>query len=524
MSTGSHQSESFRRRVYVAAPPSLAAERQGAAAAIFAGGPAGGRFAVEEPQAGPTPRKMAEQAIRGSEFFLLILNDHWREARHGSEPDWADVEEEFELAWACLEADDLPMSGIGVLFKKVDEAQLSAPSFQLQQVQLFRRHIERTGRAFVGEFDQLAELSLLVKQCLGGWETISPRPGLGRVANAATRWGDSAAPFEREDLVGEAMRLADAGRIAGAEACFALAVSRGDNVAAYVAYGRFLRRLGRLTQALEVLDKAIDYARDTQGTEALEYLIIALTQAAQIQMALGNHDKAETLNRQAAQCAADQQDARGQAAALNNDGAMLKAKGDLSAAANMFKQALALEERLSNESGIANQLCNLGLISRRKGDLEHAEMMLRKALSIDERLGRLEAMANGYGNLGLIMRARGDLDGAESSIRRAMALNEAIGRIEGLANDYFNLGDVERERGNLDQAERLHLVSLGIEQRLGRVEGIARSMEALAIIDITRGRTGEARQRLSTSMQIFSRGGMRGDASRVARRLKELGT
>lgn len=522
MTSGTSDTVQTRRLVYIAAPPSLAAERQAAGAAIFAGGPAGGRFAVEELQPGVTPRAMAERAIRNCEFFLLILSDHWREARHGREPDWADVEEEFELAWACLEAEELPMAGIGVLFRRVDEEALKAPSFQLQQVQLFRRHIERTGRAFVGEFDQLADLTLVTKQCLKMWETVLPRPGAGG-ANAATRWGDSAAPVQREDLVGEAMRLADAGRIAGAEACFALAVSRGDDIAAHVAYGRFLRRLGRLTQALEVLEKAIEYAEGTRGSVALEQMALALSHAAQIHLSLGNTDLAESFNRRAAQLAADQQDAKGEAAAISNQGAMSKARGDLAEAAAAYKKALAIEERLNNESGIANQLCNLGLISRRRGDLDHAEMMLKKALAIDERLGRLEAMANGYGNLGLIMRARGELEQADASIRRAMALNEAIGRIEGLANDYFNLGDIERERGNLEQAERLHLISLGIEQRLGRVEGIARSMEALAIIDIARGRPGEARQRLSTAMQTFSRGGMKGDASRVARRLKELG-
>lgn len=512
---------SVRRHVFIAAAPSLATERQAAASAVFAGGPDGGRFAVADPDAGASARQMIDHAIRSSDFFLLILKDHWREPRQGAQLEYADVESEFELAWACLEDDTLPMSGIGVLFRRIDEDRLRAPGFQLQQVQLFRRHIERTGRAFVGEFDQLADLSLMIKQCLGTWERV---PGKGRNnPSAQTRLGDSAAPTDRADLVAEAMRLADAGRLAGAEACFALAVSRGDDVAAHVAYGRFLRRLGRLTQALEVLERAVEYAEDSRSPSALENLMHALTQLTQIYLSLGEHAKAEASNRRAAQLASDQKDAKGEAAALGNEGAMLKAKGDLSKAAAAYKQALMIEERLGNESGIANQLCNLGLISRRKGDLEHAEMMLKKALSIDERLGRLEAMANGYGNIGLILKARGDLTGAESSIRRALALNEAIGRIEGLANDYFNLGDVFRERGEMGEAERLHLTSLGIEQRLGRVEGIARSMEALAIIDIARARPGEARQRLSTSMQIFARGGMRGDEARVGRRLKELG-
>ncbi|MFA6043919.1 MAG: tetratricopeptide repeat protein, partial [Phycisphaerales bacterium] len=315
----------FRRHVFIAAAPSLATERQAATSAVFAGGPHGGRFAVADPDAGASARQMIDHAIRTSDFFLLILNDHWREPRHGAQLEYADVESEFELAWACLEDDTLPMSGIGVLFRRIDEDRLKAPSFQLQQVQLFRRHIERTGRAFVGEFDQLAELSLMVKQCLGTWESARGK-GLGN-PSAQTRLGDSAMPLERADLITEAMRLADAGRLAGAEACFALAVSRGDDVAAHVAYGRFLRRLGRLTQALEVLEQAVEYAEDSRSPAALEHLMQALTQLTQIYLSLGDHAKAEACNRRAAQLANDQKDAKGEAAALGNDGAMLKARG-----------------------------------------------------------------------------------------------------------------------------------------------------------------------------------------------------
>ncbi len=510
--------ENSRRRVYVSAPPSLAAERATVASSVYAGGPAGGRFVVSEPDAGIEPRKMIDEAIRSSDFFVLLLKDHWRERRQSGPLDWVDVEAEFELAWACLEDELLPMRGVAVLFFSIEPEQLKAPGFQLQQVQLFRRHVERTGRAFVGEFDQLASLSLLVTRCLGVWEGVPETQSQGRHAS-----GESAQAIDRPDLIREAMRLADAGRIAGAEACFALAVSRGDDVSAHVAYGGFLRRLGRLTQAIEVLEKAVEYADGSRSTEAAGQMLQALTQLAQIHLVLGDTAKAEGINRRATQLAGDQQNARGQAAAFGNEGAMHKSRGDLEKAASAYREALKIEERLGNEGGVANQLCNLGLLSRRKGDLEHAETMLRKALSIDERLGRLEAMANGYGNIGLVLKARGDLTGAESSLRRAMALNEAIGRIEGLANDYYNLGDVARERGQLDESERLHLTSLGIEQRLARVEGIARSMEALAIIDLARGKPGEARQRLTTSMQIFARGGMRGDEARVSRRLRELG-
>jgi tetratricopeptide (TPR) repeat protein len=82
---------------------------------------------------------------------------------------------------------------------------------------------------------------------------------------------------------------------------------------------------------------------------------------------------------------------------------------------------------VDRKQGMAAQYGNLGLVYRARGDLDAAEEMLKKALAIYEALGLKQRIASQYGNLGLIYRARGDLDAACASWRRALALFSEIG-------------------------------------------------------------------------------------------------
>ena len=60
-----------------------------------------------------------------------------------------------------------------------------------------------------------------------------------------------------------------AGRVAAAESCFALAVARGDDPGAFIEYGKFLRRVGRLSQSQEMFERALKFAQDRQDASVV---------------------------------------------------------------------------------------------------------------------------------------------------------------------------------------------------------------------------------------------------------------
>lgn len=472
--------------------------------------------------------------LRRADRFILILRDRWRTRHWGnSGPDSPDCEAAYELATELVGQPDSRLRSVSAMFKEIDPGAKQTPGFQLNQVLSFRKYVEHDKPHDFVVFGDGASLRAAILKRLYAWadehaefssvaDRTSVRSALKSEAGDLNIIGDDlAAPRVRPktELVREAIRLADSGRLAGAEACFGLAIARADDLAAFVEYGKFLKRVGRLAAAQTMLETALKHAKAAKDGNVLA---AALANLGLVLQARGDLIGAVRMQRRCLELSRKRGHAKGIASATANLGLLAKSKGDLPKAELLFRRALQLERRLRRPGGVAQQYCNLGLISRRLGDLTRAEDLLTKALEIDEGLGRLEAVATNYGNIGLILHARGRLEDAEQAVRKALSINEGLGRLEGMANDYGNMGLIALARGDLDGAERCHLTSLAIEEQLGRTEGIAKSNHSLGMVERARARTAQARERLSKAAELFRQLGMKPDADRSERALAAI--
>src|SRR5262245_11243952 len=464
-------------RVFISSPAGLEAERQAVRDAMV-------RFNQEQaiargvlfvpvgweltPGGATRPQGLINEDVRECDFFMLLLCDRWRvkTSDAAGAVGRQDSEEEFELAADCLKDKASPMREVVVFFRPPGPQALASMGFQLKQVLDFKRRLEHDHEHPATTFDTIEQLQEDVRRRLGLWlrdhaeqfdrkaeaaedadegeATVADRAGSTFGYNLAPDDSQVAPALVRTELISEGKRLANAGRIAAAESCFALAVARGDDAGAFIEYGKFLRRAGRLDQAQEMFERALRFAQQRQEPAVMAAAYSCLGLLMQLR---GDLSGAESMMRHSQELAKQRSDERGMSNSLCTLGLIHKARGDLVQAEVHLRRSLAIDEKLGRTHGMANQYCNLGLISRRLGDLTKAEEMLRKALEIDEKLGRLEAMANQYGNIGLVLKARGDLDGAEASLRKALAINESLGRLEGLASDYGNLGLICQRRG-----------------------------------------------------------------------------
>ncbi len=189
-------------------------------------------------------------------------------------------------------------------------------------------------------------------------------------------------------------------------------------------------------------------------------------------------------------------------------GNLLLTRGDLDGADQMYHKTLEIDEKLGRLEGMASSYINLGIVLHTRGDLDGAEQMYRKALEINEKLGRLEGMANCYGSLGVVLQTRGDLDGAEQMNRKSLKINEKLGRLEGMADGYGNLGNVLLIRGDLDGAEQMHRKSLEIEKKLGRLVGMAADYDNLGHVLRARGDLDGAREHWLQASKLYAEIGM----------------
>lgn len=526
-------------RVFVAAPPSLRAEWHTVRGSVLTMSESialrrGAVFVpVDEgstPGGAPRPRTMVEEDLRLCDYAVFVLADRWRDRSESRDSgDGLDVEAAYELARECLEDRSFPMREILVAFKAVAKEKLDRPNFHFAQIMSFRRSIEHDAGHHLEQFGNVDGLADILRARLSHWlnshveaveaesvarsDAVNPNEETTLdLKSEDTGFDVFAAVSPKADLLREAIRLADSGRLAGAEACYGLAVARGDEPRAFLEYGKFLRRVGRPLQAEAQFQRALDVATGSRDDKLKARAMLQLGLLAQMR---GNFELAEQFENKSLAISEMISDNKGLAESYASMGLIHKSRGDLARAELMLRQSLAIEERLGRSGGIANGYCNLGLISRRLGDLSRAEELLRKALEIDRKHGRTEAIANNCSNLGLVLIARHRLDEAEEMIRKALAIDESIARMEGMANDYANLGLVLRARGRLEDAEKMHLTSLSLEEQLGRLEGIARSKQSLGLIARDRGDATKARVLWAEAAELYDKLGMKSDVSNV---------
>ena len=478
------------------------------------------------------PQSIINDEVISCDYFIMVLWDRWGSSPHmnGKGKYSSGTEEEYHIALECLADKKTPMRQIVVFFKAVDERMLSDPGEQLKKVLEFKRKLEAEKTLLFHTYDEVESFKKLITKYLAQWvrdheSGETGKPAKLQVPPQGPPVGvEEVAPVEREILTGEqagmsdkikeAWRLADEGRLTDAETRFAELVVSGMDADALNNYGRFLLRIGRVTQAKSVLKRAIEIA---EGGGREEAAAIILGNLGIIEIAQGNLDEAEQMLKRSLEVSEKLRRLDGMANAYGNLGIIYSERGDLDKSEEMLTNSLEIEEKLGRLESIANAYGNLGVIYLKRGDLDKAEQMHTKALKIDEELGRLEGVATDYGNLGLIYGNRGDLAKAEQMHTKALKINEKLGRLDGVASGCGNLGVIYDIRGDLVKAEQMFTKSLEINEKLGRLEGMASQYGNLGITYLKRSDLDKAEQMLKKSHEINEKlGRLEGVANQYA--------
>jgi len=134
---------------------------------------------------------------------------------------------------------------------------------------------------------------------------------------------------------------------------------------------------------------------------------------------------------------------------LTNIGIVYKTQGKLDSALVVYRQALAINQKLDRPEGMADNLGNIGIVYQTQGKLDSALVFYRQALAINQKLDRPEGMADNLGNIGIVYDIQGKLDSALVFYRQALAINQKLDRPEGMAYQHFNIGLLLENRENL---------------------------------------------------------------------------
>ncbi len=273
-----------------------------------------------------------------------------------------------------------------------------------------------------------------------------------------------------------------------------------DNLAAvHISIAQVLQTMGRLGEAIEMLEKTLVSASDPKKRPAiLCSLGAALQQAGRLKEAreilLRGEKEAKAYGR-----------ATDQTSILSSLGGVEDKLRDWAQASKHFEQALVLYRKANDRLGASVMQSSLSWVYLHEGELQRALSLGEKSLQQMKALGDEFQTASLQHTLGLIHSRWGDLDKAEELFRESLQNRQRLGRTSDCVTPLSDLGSLCLDRSSFEEALKHfdHALSLSGESKNKSL--ILSAHKALALLGM--GKLAEAE----------------GLASQTLARAKELG-
>ena len=186
------------------------------------------------------------------------------------------------------------------------------------------------------------------------------------------------------------------------------------------------------------------------------------------------------------------------------EGTLLVKQGNWPAAAAAYERSLALHRAAVSLSGQVAALNGLANVLRRL-DRPLAEVvdLYREALALAEKLPDASTRAGILNGLGLALYGQGQLDAADARFSEALSIARATGDRETEAAVLHNRGSVAWTRGQLADAAEFFAAAAAIQEALGDSHGLAETVNSLGLVAEARGEWATATQHYEHSLAAF---------------------
>lgn len=261
------------------------------------------------------PQQTINKEVRRSDYFVLVLHDHWGSAPQvGPGPYTSGSEEEFSVAQDCHQKGT--MRELVVFFKNVDKGKLEDPGEDLKPVLSFKERLEVEKLLMFETFDEPDAFRDRLQRQLWRWVreherpereaagSVIPPPSEPKGTAATTLEPAVEVPLTTgSPAVREAGEMARRGKVTQAERALAQVITADQKSAlddqtfeAWIRYGGLLVQQGSLAKAEEVFLELRKLTRQ-QGKTTWE--VAALEDMARSYVQAGKLDRAEASYREA---------------------------------------------------------------------------------------------------------------------------------------------------------------------------------------------------------------------------------
>jgi predicted ATPase/DNA-binding CsgD family transcriptional regulator len=239
--------------------------------------------------------------------------------------------------------------------------------------------------------------------------------------------------------------------------------------------------LGWLSEAREWFTRLLNLPTGDGPMTARAKALRAAGSAAYLQ---GDHSVASALLAESVAQWRELADAEGLARALDVQGLVERARGELGPAQTSLTASL----QLARESGLGalggRILFHLGLVAYDACDFAAAQEFHTQSLAVATELRDVLSQARAYYGLGQVARQRGDLVRARALHEAGLACRREVADSWGMALALVALGQISLDEEDLAVARALFAQSLSLSRELGDRHGLARSLEGMAAVGV----------------------------------------
>jgi adenylate cyclase len=253
--------------------------------------------------------------------------------------------------------------------------------------------------------------------------------------------------------------------------------------------GWSLSVMGRFDQAIEVLEAALLNAGGA-NTVVVGQLLLQLARAetveGRLESALQRCFVAKAIFDELGYL-------RGLATTHRIVGDVYRSLDSLDAAEEWLRAGLDVAERIGSVEEVGGCLLNLGIVANRRGDLAAAIELNRRAIAEFEQFGHASGRAQSYANLAWTLSDAGEHDEALGYCTKALDLARPLGLSLVIADVYDTMASVELAKGSAAVAGRRAEQAADLYLELGAAPQAAGSLELAARAWENAGEEGRAR-------------------------------
>ncbi len=266
--------------------------------------------------------------------------------------------------------------------------------------------------------------------------------------------------------------------------------------------GLYYANIGDYSQAISYFDRTIEHC--------LQHRILlrwAHQNKANILSKTGRMEEAMLEYKLALKLAQFMDDDAGICKLLCDMGTQYHSMGDEVNAAKMLDESIVIAIRSGNLKQQGLTMYNLARLYSEQGELQKAKTTLSKCLRIGYKLSYNPVLSHGRDLLGDILYEEGRADYAKKIYLCNLAYQQEINDIEGIAHTYGNLGNIAADEQDFESAEEYYRLQQSILHDIGDVEGEGKAWYNWGILDAERGLISSAQLKVTTALELFSKGG-----------------